>query len=113
MLNRKDKIIEYISNQGPKIDIIYPQLSDTLKNPLKIEIRFCPKEGNSVNLSTLKVELIKIIPIDITSMILPYANENGIFADNISLPTGRHKLRFTIFDNEKNKTQLIYNISVI
>lgn len=113
MIEKKRNLIEYLSNTGPAIDIITPQLADRYKNPLKIEITFTPRDGKSIDLSTLKVELIKIIPIDITSMIKPYVTEKGIYAEAISLPTGRHKLKFTLCDSEKGKTQLIYNVYIV
>ncbi|HIJ59833.1 MAG TPA: hypothetical protein HPP56_04375 [Nitrospirae bacterium] len=113
MIRHKNKPIEYLSNTGPTLDIISPELSGVCKSPMKIDIKFTPKEGSFINFSSLKVELLKIIPIDITHMVKPYTTEKGILAENISLPKGMHKLKLTLCDNLGGKTQVVYNVTVV
>lgn len=84
-------------DMGPSIEVVKPEQNLDLIPPVSIIIRFIPN-GKEVDLSSLKVEVVKIFAIDITNRVRPYATQKGIQADNAILPAGEHKFRITIGD---------------
>lgn len=84
-------------NAGPFIEVIKPEQNSVLRSPIPIVVRFVPN-GRDVNLSSLKVEVLKLWTIDITNRVLPYTTREGIHVENATLPSGEHKLRVTIGD---------------
>lgn len=104
---------EALPKNGPIIKILLPKLDSDLHSPFKLHVRFIPKEGSEVNLASLKVEALKIVNVNITPRLLPYAAKDGIKMDNVTIPSGRHRIRVTILDTLGRKTQEIFAIHVI
>ena len=90
---------------GPEIKVIEPDTSRDAKPPLKLEVRFEPQEGRRVDLAGLKVECLKIITIDLTDRVRPYAKAQGISMSEVDIPSGRHKIRVTITDDQGGMSQ--------
>ena len=63
---------------GPIIKVITPEEGKTYAPPLNIELHFITKGLTEIDLSTLKVEYLKFLSIDITERVLPYVNKEGI-----------------------------------
>lgn len=62
-----------LSDAGPEIDIVKPSEGEVVPSPAEILIRFLPKTV-TIDLTSLKVTLLKFIPIDLTDrMKLPAA----------------------------------------
>jgi hypothetical protein len=82
---------------GPGIEILKPTAEERQPKPLRILIRFIAR-SQPVDLSTLKVTVLKIIGIDITDRIQPYVTAEGIDIQEAKIPTGNHRLRISIAD---------------
>ena len=102
-----------ISDSGPGIDIISPKLNGKCRSPVNIIVRFTPRNGKDVDLSKLKVELIRFIAIDMTSKLLPFVTKEGVDVENVKLPSGKHKLRVTVGDSCGGLTQLQFEVKII
>ncbi|MBF0328615.1 MAG: hypothetical protein HQL10_05620 [Nitrospirae bacterium] len=107
-----NKCVTVISDQGPSVNIESPELTRECKPPVKVVARFIPNNGKDVDLSTLKVEMLKFISIDLTSKVMPYATTEGIFAEDLPLPSGNHKIRLSIGDTGGGVTRLQFEIKV-
>lgn len=85
---------------GPIIKVITPEEGKTYAPPLNIELHFITKGLTEIDLSTLKVEYLKFLSIDITERVLPYVNKEGIKISNAKFPSGTHNLKITISDKK-------------
>nr|AMP41529.1 hypothetical protein [uncultured Nitrospirota bacterium] len=56
--------------------------------------------------------MLKFISIDLTSKVMPYATTEGIFAEDLPLPSGNHKIRLSIGDTGGGVTRLQFEIKV-
>lgn len=85
---------------GPIIKVITPEEGKTYAPPLNIELHFITKGLSEIDLSTLKVEYLKFLSIDITERVLPYVNKEGIKISNAKFPSGTHNLKITVGDKK-------------
>ncbi len=86
-----------LSDAGPGIEIVKPAEGEIVPSPAEIMIRFLPKSV-AVDLSSLKVTLLKFIPIDLTDRLKPYVNPNGIAVKEANVPAGAYRVRITLSD---------------
>lgn len=104
---------EVLPKNGPSIKVLLPKLDSDLHTPFKLHVQFIPREGSEVDLSTLKVEALKIINVNITARLLPYTSNDGIKMNHVTIPSGKHRIRVTILDTLGRETQEIFAIRVI
>jgi hypothetical protein len=82
---------------GPVIEIVEPLNGGRGSMPIHVSIRFTPRL-EPVDLASLKVILVKFIPIDITDRIRPYVTSEGIQVNEAKIPPGKHRVRITLAD---------------
>jgi len=104
---------EDILKNGPEIKIVSPEPDRELNSPFKLAVRFVPKQGRSVDLSTLRVECLKIVTVDLTPRVLPYATADGISIAKASAPVGNYKIRITVADTKGGVTVEIFTLHII
>jgi len=97
---------------GPELQVIAPKIEKTYSSPLKIQVKFVPRDGTQVDLSSLKVECLKFLSINITDRIKEYVNNLGINVENADLPSGTHKIRITLGDTGGGITSRIFVVKV-
>ncbi|MFQ5353917.1 MAG: hypothetical protein ACE5DW_07035 [Thermodesulfobacteriota bacterium] len=102
-----------LSEDGPTVDVLTPKNGKPYKPPVEISIRFIPKEGRDIDLSTLRVEYLKFITIDLTKRVRPYVSKKGIEIPETSLPSGTHTIRLTIGDVSGSMTRRIFYVKVL
>jgi len=83
---------------GPIIEVQKPEAGSPLNAPIEIRVIFTPR-SHPINLSTLEVELVKFINIDITDRVVDYTTEQGIQLKEANIPSGSHRIRITLADN--------------
>ena len=83
---------------GPVIEVLRPLLGVPVSIPLEISVKFVPRGGALVDLTSLKVTLMKLFGIDITDRVRPYASPDGIKIPDAKLPSGEHTVRITVAD---------------
>ena len=83
---------------GPIIKVVTPEEGKVYAPPLNIELYFITKGLEEIDISTLKVEYLKLFSIDITQRVLPYVSKQGIKISNAQFPSGTHNLKITIGD---------------
>lgn len=66
-----------LNDAGPGIEVVRPQDGEIVPNTAEILIRFL-RNTVTVDLASLKVTLLKFIPIDLTDRHKPYVNSDRI-----------------------------------
>ncbi|MEW5909428.1 MAG: hypothetical protein AB1659_06495 [Thermodesulfobacteriota bacterium] len=97
-------ILEMEKMKGPVIRVNSPKNGETYPRPIKVDMEFISPENVLVDIKTLQVLYVKLIEIDITDRIKPFATEKGIFIPEADIPKGRHKIKITIADAGGNKS---------
>jgi len=106
-----------LTTDGPMIDLVAPENGGIYTSPLGIDIAFAPKEGSSIDLSTLKVTVVSttiagVFELDITEDIIDYASEGGIKAPKAEIPAGEHVVTIQVADSEKRVAERQLAITV-
>lgn len=86
-----------LNDAGPGIEIVRPMEGEVVPSPAEILIRFLPKTV-TIDLSSLKVTLLKFIPIDLTERLKPYVKPDGIVVKDAKVPTGSYRVRIALSD---------------
>jgi len=97
---------------GPEISVLSPDSDKTNLSPLKIMVKFTPREGSHVDLSTLRVELLKLFTINITDRLKEYTNSRGINVEKAELPSGNYKIRVILGDTNGGITSKVFALKV-
>ncbi len=100
-----------LSNTGPEIQLKKPGADAAPSSPMEIEIQFIPRHA-PVDLTTIKVTLVKIIDIDLTERVKPYVTEEGLHIKDANLPSGEHTVRVSLGDTNGGMTvtQLVIKV---
>jgi hypothetical protein len=82
---------------GPVIDVVEPANGGRAPLPIQVVIHFSPRLV-PIDLTSLKVTLVKFIPIDITDRIRPFVTAEGIDVKEAKIPPGKHRVRIALSD---------------
>lgn len=88
-----------LSDAGPGIEIVKPEEGAVIPGAAEILIRFLPKNV-TIDLTSLKVTLLKFISIDLTDRLKPYVNLDGIAVKDAKVPTGTYRVRISLSDSQ-------------
>jgi len=102
-----------LQKDGPGIKLISPDQDRELHSPVKLDVRFRPQTGSKVDLSSLRVECLKIINIDLTPRVRPYLTPYGIDMENVNIPAGNYRIRVSVADTKGNVTVEIFTLRVL
>jgi hypothetical protein len=98
---------------APKIELLSPDLSNTVSVPTKIEVRFKADAPAELKPETFRA-LYGAFRIDITQRLLGVATvtREGISVSEATLPAGRHQLLLTVTDSLGRATQQFVSFTV-
>ena len=96
------RVLETDRAKGPLILVSSPKEGEIYRTPLVVDLRFETPQDSAVDLDSLKVSYRKLIAIDITDRIRPYATEKGIYIPEADIPKGHHKIQIRIADLKGN-----------
>ena len=102
---------------GPSIELLSPENGGIYTSPIGIEIAFAPKDGATIDLSTLTVTVVSttvagVFEVDITEDIISYASEKGINAPDAEIPAGEHVVTIKVADSEQRVAEEQLSITV-
>jgi len=99
---------------GPAIELVSPDVSRAVRNPVNVDMRFRAQPGLSVNMTTLRVRY-GWLGIDITRRVLRHATvtHNRVFATGVDIPTGRHRLTVSVEDSATRLGSRTFVISIV
>ncbi|MCO6431019.1 MAG: hypothetical protein J5J00_09175 [Deltaproteobacteria bacterium] len=99
-------------SEGPVIEFVAPRPESEVEKPVAISISF--KENQApIDISSLEVSYLKLFSIDITDRVKPYVTDIGIDIKEAELPSGSHKVKFSIRDIQNNLTERTLKIKII
>jgi hypothetical protein len=106
-----------MATDGPTIELVAPKNGGIYTSPIGIEIAFAPKNGSSIDLSSLRVTVVSttvagVFELDITEDIIDYASQNGIKAANAEIPAGEHVVTIQVADSEQRMAERRLEITV-
>jgi hypothetical protein len=97
----------------PAIDLVRPDISGAVQNPVTIEVRFRPGSGETIDMRTFNATYGRL-GINITGRLLAHAvtTPNGLSADNVELPSGNHRVTLSIADTSGKRASRTFRFSV-
>lgn len=99
-------------SDGPLIVVENPSQDDTKFAGTSLRIKFVPRLGEKVDLTTLRLEYLKENPVDLTQRIKPYVTPQGISVDKVRVPEGFHRFRVRIADYHGKLSEKEFVVSV-
>jgi hypothetical protein len=97
---------------GPLIKIYSPNLNEPLHPPFILDIAFESSSDKIINVDTLSIQLLKLIPLDLTGRVKPYLNNNRVTIKEVKVPPGRHSLQLAIAytSGEETIMKMVLNV---
>jgi hypothetical protein len=97
----------------PAIDLLRPDLSKLIRNPVTIEVRFSAGPGRPIDIRSFKATY-GWLGINITGRLLEHAmtTSNGLSAENVDLPPGDHEVTLSIADTSGKDASRTFRFSV-
>lgn len=97
----------------PTIELVRPDISQPIQNPVTIEVRFTPGPGSSVDMATLSATYGRL-GFNITRRLLDHATTtpNGLSATDVELPAGTHRVTLSIADTSGRTASTTFRFSV-
>ena len=95
------------------IDLLRPDISRPLRNPVTIEIRFGAPPGRTIDMQSFGATY-GWVGINITRRLLEHAvkTPNGLSAENVDLPRGNHRITLSIADTSGTRASQTFRFSV-
>jgi hypothetical protein len=97
----------------PTIELVRPDISQPIRNPVTIELRFTPGPSQSIDMRTFHAAYGRL-GINITRRLLDHAvaTSNSLSAANVELPTGNHRVTMSIADMSGKRASRTFQFSV-
>jgi hypothetical protein len=99
---------------APVITVKQPDMSRALRNPMTFDIQFSAAPGAAINPSTFQAKY-GWLGINITSRLRQHATRtpNGLFAADVDVPSGNHRISVSIADNLGRVGTRVVNLHVL
>ncbi len=97
----------------PLIELVRPDISRPVQNPVTIEVRFGAGPGREIDMSSLNATYGRL-GINITGRLLAHAvtTPNSMSAANVDLPAGQHRVTLSIADTTGKRASQTFQFSV-
>src|SRR3972149_2323479 len=99
------------TDEGPEIQVLSPHMGASVKKPVSIDVRFIKGE-KEIDLSTIKLEYLKFLTIDLTPRVKDYLTKDGVKVPNVNLPSGTHTIRLSVGDIAGAVTKQVFTFEV-
>ena len=98
---------------APVIELLAPDLSRPVHNPVTIDVRINTQPGTSANMRTLRIRYGRL-RIDITNRVLRHATvkPNRVTATDVEIPRGRHRLIVSVADTAGRTGSRTFMVSI-
>jgi hypothetical protein len=85
---------------APVILFDKPKSGTTTAAPFPVKVRFVAAKDAKILTNTMKVQVLKVVPISIVSTVKPYLTPAGIYIPEATIPAGKYDLRVYIADSK-------------
>ena len=100
-------------DEGPTIKINSPKNGSVLDGPFRLYIEIVKKaDGAEVDMSSLKVNYLKVVTINITPRVKSYIEGTKLDVPKAEFPAGSHKTEIYIEDVEGNVSRKLFTVTV-
>jgi len=96
--------------------IVYEQPSakgDPMRSPFRLKIAFKPRGGTRIDVKSVQLTYMKLPMLDLTERLRTGISESGILMDNVSLPSGLHKIQVRVTDSEGRESVSLLELNVV
>jgi len=116
--NARDRVAAHVpappnTLHPPTIDLLRPDLSGPLRNPVTIEVRFTAGPGREIDMRSFRASY-GWLGMNVTNRLLRHAvrGPNTLSASNVELPVGDHRITLSIADNAGKRASRTFRFSV-
>ena len=100
-------------SRGPGVKVMSSDLANgVVKSPFDLKVKFEPRGGNKIDLSSVKVVYLKSPAVDLTDRVKPTISNDGINFEKAEVPPGEHAVRITVKDSEGRETNTVITLMV-
>jgi hypothetical protein len=92
---------------APQIVVEMPAEGVLVSTPFPVKIHFLPAPGAKINLESLKVEVLKLVPISLLSRVKPYLTATGIDVPEAKIPAGTYNVHIAVSDDQGRETSTV------
>jgi hypothetical protein len=85
---------------APQIVVDTPNGGAPVTAPFPVKIRFVPSAGAKINVDSLKVEVLKMVPISLLARVKPYLTAAGINVPEAKIPAGTYNIHIAVADDQ-------------
>jgi hypothetical protein len=98
----------------PVIELLRPDISNPIRNPVTNETRFSAGPGATINMSSFGATY-GWLGINITNRLLEHATKtpNGLLAKNVDIPPGNHRVTISIADTTGKTASRTFRFSIV
>lgn len=97
---------------GPKIEVSSPSAAAPVKSPVNLHVSFKPRNGATVDLSSVRISYLKKNAVDLTQRLKGSISAEGIDYKNADIPPGKHTISVEVKDSNGNERTLEYTFVV-
>lgn len=84
----------------PRVELVSPAKGTAPTSPLRLQIKFAPFSGATVDPASVKVIYMKSPAVDLTSRVKAFTQPTGIDVPAAEVPHGDHIIRVDVTDSE-------------
>ncbi len=98
--------------RGPGIDLESPAPDQGVASPLPLKIKFQARNNIAIDPSSVKVQYLKAVPVDLTERMKKHISADGIAMATAEVPSGVHYLRVDLKDLQGRVATAIVKLTV-
>jgi hypothetical protein len=92
---------------APQIVVDTPEAGAQVATPFPVKIRFVPSAGSKINVSSVKIEVLKLVAISLLSRVKPYLSAAGINVPEAKIPAGTYNVRVAVADDQGREAETV------
>ena len=98
----------------PSIAVIQPDSGKPISGPVAIQLAFYTRPDATIDTSTFKATY-GFLGLNITERLLKHAKltPKGITAEDVSIPTGQHRITLSVADTMKRVARRTFEVTVV
>lgn len=92
---------------SPHIRFETPRPGTATAAPFAVKVKFVAADGAKIRPETLKIQVLKIVPISLNSMVKPYVSASGINIPEATIPPGKYDVRVVVADTKGREGEAV------